>query len=71
MSVLSEQERNGLNDVFSSISKKPLSAFKWSLSRYHSYWTLNLRESLSRLSRDYFGIKKNKKTLKWTIFQKN
>ena len=71
MSILSEQERDGLEDVFLSISQTRFSLFKWSLSHYHCYWILNLRESIFRFSNDYFGVKKNKKSPKWTIFQKN
>ncbi len=71
MSILSEQERDGLDDVFLSISKTRFSTFKWSLSHYHCYWTLNLRESISHFSNNYFGLKKNKKSPKWTIIQKN
>lgn len=71
MSILSEQERDGLEDIFLSLSKTRFSPFKWSLSHYHCYWTLNLKESIFRFSNDYFVVKKNKKSLKWTIFQKN
>ena len=71
MSLLSKQERDGLEDVFLSISQTRFSPFKWSLSHYHCYWILNLRESIFRFSNDYFGVKKNKKSPKWTIFQKN
>ena len=71
MSILSQQERDALEDVFLSISKTRFSAFKCSLSHYNSYWTLNIRESFFRFSNDYFGVKKNKKSPKWTIIQKN
>lgn len=71
MSLLSEQERDGLEDAFLSISKTRFSLFKWTLSHYYCYWILNFRESISRFSNNYFGLKKNKKTLKWTILQKN
>lgn len=71
MSILSEQERDGLEDVFLSISKTRFSPIRWSLSLYHCYWILKLRESISRFSNNYLGLKKNKKTPKWTIIQKN
>ena len=71
MSILSEQERDGLEEVFLSISQTRFSALKWSISHYHCYWTLNLREIISRYTNGYIGLKKNKKSPKWTIIQKN
>lgn len=71
MNTLSEQERDGLDDVFLSISSRRFSSLKWSLSEYHCYWTLHIRESFLRFTHDYLGVKKNKNTPKWTILQKN
>lgn len=71
MSILSEQERDALEDVFLSISKTRFSSLKCSLSHYHCSWTLNIRESFFRFSNHYFGVNKNKKSPKWTIIQKN
>lgn len=71
MSILSENERDGLEDVFLSISQTRFSALKWSVSHYHCYWTLHLRESILRFSNHIIGVKKSQKSPKWTILQKN
>lgn len=71
MNTLREQERDGLDDVFLSISSRRFSSLKWSLSEYHCYWTLHIRESFFRFMHDWLGVKKNKNTPKWTILQKN
>ncbi len=71
MSILSEQERDGLEDVFLSISSQRFSPLKWSLSQYYCYRVLHLKESLRNFSNDLLFLKKNKNSLKWTIFQKN
>jgi len=71
MNTLSEQERDGLDDVFLSISSRRFSSLKWSLSEYHCYWTLHIRESFLRFTHGYLGAKKNKNTPKLSISQKN
>lgn len=71
MNTLSEQERDGLDDVFLSISSRQFSSLKWSLSEYHCHWTLHIRESLLHFSQTYLSVKKNKNTPKLTILQKN
>jgi hypothetical protein len=71
MSLLSEQERNGLEDVFLSISKTRFSALRWSASHYHAYWTLHIRKSFLRFSNHFLGVKKNQKSAKLSILQKN
>lgn len=71
MNTLSKQERDGLDDVFLSISSKRFSSLKWSITEYHCYWTLYLKESFLRFTRNYISAKKNKNTPKLTIFQKN
>jgi hypothetical protein len=69
MSILSEQERDGLEDVFLSISQTRFSALKWSISHYHCYWTLHLRESILRFSNHFLDAKKSQKSQKRTILQ--
>lgn len=71
MSILSEQEREGLEDVFLSISSTQLSPLKWSLSQYHCYWILHFKESLRYFFNDCTSLKKKKNTLKWSILPKN
>lgn len=71
MNTLSEQERDDLDDVFLSISSKYFSSLKWSLSEYHCYWILYIKESFLRFRYDYLGAKKNKNTPKLSISQKN
>lgn len=63
MNTLSEQERDGLDDVFLSISSKRFSSLKWSLSEYHCYWTLYVKESFLHFTNNYLSAKKKKKTL--------
>lgn len=71
MNTLSEKERDGLEDVFLSISSKRFSSLKWSLSEYHCYWILHIKESFLSFIHDYSSAKKNKNTPKMTILQKN
>ena len=71
MNTLSEQERDGLEDVFLSISSRRLSSIKWPLSQYYYYWTLHIKASFLRLAHNYISVKKNKNTPKLTILQKN
>jgi len=71
MSTLSEQEREGLEDVFLSISSTQFLPLKWSLSQYHCYWILNFKESFRYFLNDCVPLKKKKNTLKWSIFPEN
>lgn len=71
MNTLSEQERDGLDDVFLSISLKRFSSLKWSISQYHCHWKLHIKESLSRFGDNCLGAKKNKNTPKLSISPKN
>jgi hypothetical protein len=71
MNTLSERERDGLDDVFLSISSRRFSSLKWLLSEYHCYWVLNIKESFLRFRYNYISAKKNKNTLKLSISQKN
>lgn len=71
MSILSEQERDGLEDVFLSISSTRSSFLKWSLSQCHSYCVLYFKERSKTSIYDYSSFEKIKNTLKWIIFQKN
>lgn len=71
MSILSEQERDGLEDVFLSISSTPFSSLKWSLSHHYCYWALHLKEPFKNFFHGRLPFEKNKNTPKWTILQKN
>ncbi|MDP3266588.1 MAG: hypothetical protein Q8M39_07150 [Sulfuricurvum sp.] len=71
MSILSEQERDGLEDVFLSISSTRFSPLKWSLSQYHCYWILHIKESMKYFLNDCSSIKKTKSALKWSILPTN
>lgn len=71
MSILSEQERDGLEDVFLSISSTRSSSLKWSLSQCHSYCVFYFKERARSSIYDYSCFEKIKNTLKWIIFQKN
>lgn len=71
MSILSEQEREGLEDVFLSISSTPFSALKWSLSNYLTCWKFHFKETFNCFFNDLPFLKKRKNTLKWTIFPRN
>ena len=70
MSILSEQERDGLEDIFLSISKTRLSPFKWSL--YHSpySWVLKLSKSFFLFCNDCFKPQKEQKVSKMDNFAK-
>lgn len=67
MNTLSEQERDGLDDVFLSISSTQLSPLKEWLSQSCCYWILHFRGVLH----GSLSIKKKKNTLKWSILPKN
>lgn len=71
MSILSEQERDGLEEVFLSISSTRYSSLKWSFSQHYCYCLLHLKTSFKDFSNDFLPLKKSKNTLKWTISQKN
>jgi hypothetical protein len=64
MNTLSEQERDGLDDVFLSISSRRFSSLKWSINEYYCYWTLYLKESFLHLTNSFRHVKKNKNTPK-------
>lgn len=70
MSILSEQERDGLEDIFLSISKTGLSPFKWSLYHAHSSWVLKLSKSFFLFCNDCFKPQKEQKVSKMDNFTK-
>ncbi len=70
MNILSEQEREDLEDVFLSISSTPFSALKWSLLQYYCYLVLHFKESLRYFLNDCISLQKKKSTLKWSFFPK-
>ena len=61
MSILSEQERDGLDDVFLSISYVRISPAKWFISYYiYSNWKLELKESCIGFLRLFESHKREK-----------
>lgn len=71
MNGLSEQERNGLDDVFLSITSTRPSFLKWKISQGHSYVILHGKEAFKTLIPAFPLHLSVKNTLKTIIFQKN
>lgn len=71
MNSLSEQERNGLDDVFLSISSTPPSFLKWKISQFHSYLILHCKAGFKSSPTLLSPRQSIKNTLKTIILQKN